>query len=185
MIKQIKFLLIIIMISLFNNSSLANYEKLAYEFNFNDLDGTELNLSEFKNKVIVVVNVASQCGFTRQYEDMQNIWENYQKDGLVIIGIPSNDFGGQEPGSNKEIKNFCEAKFGITFPITEKVKVKGSEAHPFYIWAKENHGASAVPKWNFHKIIIGKNGKIVDTFSSITRPTSKKFTKVISKLLTE
>ena len=92
MIKQIKFLLIIIMISLFNNSSLANYEKLAYEFNFNDLDGTELNLSEFKNKVIVVINVASQCGFTRQYEDMQNIWENYQKEGLVIIGIPSTTF---------------------------------------------------------------------------------------------
>ena len=183
MIKQIKFLLIIIMISLFNNSSLANYEKLAYEFNFNDLDGTELNLSEFKNKVIVVVNVASQCGFTRQYEDMQNIWEDYQKEGLIIIGIPSNDFGGQEPGSNKEIKNFCEAKFGITFPITEKVKVKGSEAHPFYIWAKENYGKSAVPKWNFHKIIIDKDGKIAETFSSITNPSSKKFIEVLDRLI--
>ena len=183
MIKQIKFLLIIIMISLFNNSTLANYEKLAYEFNFNDLDGSKLNLSEFKNKVIVVVNVASQCGFTKQYEDMQNIWEDYQKKGLVMIGIPSNDFGGQEPGSNKEIKNFCEAKFGITFPIAEKAKVSGPEAHPFYIWAKKNHGSSAVPKWNFHKIIIDKKGRIADTFSSITKPTSKKFTKLIVELL--
>ena len=182
MIKQIKFLLIIIMISLFNNSTLANYEKLAYEFNFNDLDGSKLNLSEFKNKVIVVVNVASQCGFTKQYEDMQKIWDKYQSSGLVIIGVPSNDFGNQEPGSNIEIKNFCESKFGITFPMTEKVLVKGENAHPFYLWAKKNYGKSAVPKWNFHKIIINKEGKVADTFASITNPTSKKFIKVLEEL---
>jgi len=164
-------------------SATANYDKLAYDFNFNDLDGSPLNLSEYKDKVIVVVNVASQCGFTYQYEDMQKLWEKYQKKGVIMLGVPSNDFGGQEPGNNKEIKKFCEAKFGITFPMTEKVSVKGADAHPFYIWAEKNHGKSAVPKWNFHKIIINKEGKIEKTFSSMTNPSSKKFKKVIESLL--
>jgi len=178
MLNKIKQFLLIFMISLVGNNTSANYEKLAYDFAFKDLDGSELSLAEFKDKVIIVVNVASQCGFTNQYEDMQKIWEKYQAKGVVMLGIPSNDFGQQEPGSNKEIKNFCEAKFGITFPMTEKVSVKGSEAHPFYIWAKENHGKSAVPKWNFHKIIINKEGKIEKTFSSMTNPSSKKFNEI-------
>ena len=169
--------------SIFATNVSGNYDKLAYDFDFSDLDGSTLNLSEYKNKVIVVINVASQCGFTKQYEDMQKIWEKYQARGVIMLGIPSNDFGNQEPGSNQEIKNFCEAKFGISFPMTEKVSVKGESAHSFYKWAKENHGKSAVPKWNFHKIIIGKNGKIVDTFSSITNPSSKKFVKALEKAL--
>ena len=171
------------MISLFGNKLSADYEKLAYDFQFKDLDGSPLNLSEYKDKVIVVVNVASQCGFTKQYEDMQNVWEKYQSKGIVMLGIPSNDFGKQEPGSNKDIKNFCEAKFGISFPMTEKVSVKGSNAHPFYIWAKDNHGKSAIPKWNFHKVIINQDGKIDQTFSSITSPSSKKFIKVLENLI--
>jgi len=183
MFKKIRLLLLIFMISLFGNSLSANYDKLAYDFNFKDLDGSNINLSEYKNKVIVVVNVASQCGFTNQYEDMQKIWDKYQSKGLVMLGIPSNDFGKQEPGSNKDIKNFCEAKFGITFPMTEKVSVKGKNAHPFYIWAKENHGKSAIPKWNFHKIIVNRDGKIEETFSSLTNPSSKKFINLIEKLL--
>jgi glutathione peroxidase len=129
------------------------------------------------------VNVASQCGFTNQYEDMQKVWGKYKSKGLIILGVPSNDFGNQEPGNSKEIKNFCEAKFGITFPMTEKVSVKGSTAHPFYIWAEKNYGKSAVPKWNFHKIIINKQGKVADTFSSITNPSSNKFTKVLDNLI--
>ena len=161
----------------------AKYEKLAYDFSFNDLDGSLLSLGNFKEKVIIVVNVASQCGFTNQYEDMQKIWEKYQSKGVIILGVPSNDFGQQEPGTNKEIKNFCEAKFGITFPMTEKVLVKGTNAHPFYIWAKENYGNSAIPKWNFHKIIINKEGKIEKTFSSMTSPSSKKFKEIIKKLI--
>ena len=183
MTKKLKLFILIIMISFLSNTSSAKYEKLAYDFKFNDLDGSVLSLSDFKGKVIVAVNVASQCGFTKQYEDMQNVWEKYQKKGLIMIGIPSNDFGNQEPGGSKEIKNFCEAKFGITFPMTEKVKVKGDEAHPFYMWAKQNHGSSAVPKWNFHKIIIDRDGKIHETFSSITNPSSKKFIKIIENLL--
>ena len=100
-----------------------------------------------------------------------------------MIGVPSNDFGQQEPGSNQEIKNFCEAKFGITFPMTEKVSGKGENIHPFYLWAKKNHGGSAVPKWNFHKIIIDKNGKVAETFTSIINPSSKKFIKNLEKLI--
>ena len=169
--------------SFFTTNAIANYDKLAYDFNFNDLDGSPLKLSEYNNKVIIVVNVASQCGFTKQYEDMQKVWEEYQDKGVIMLGVPSNDFGNQEPGTSEEIKNFCEAKFGITFPMTEKITVKGENAHPFYKWAKKNYGKSAIPKWNFHKIIIGKDGKIIDTFASITKPSSSKFIKVIEKAL--
>jgi len=183
MLKKIKLIVLIVMISLFGNKIDANYEKLAYDFHFKDLDGSSLSLSEYKGKIIVAVNVASQCGFTKQYEDMQKVWEKYQSKGVIMLGIPSNDFGKQEPGTSKEIKNFCEAKFGITFPMTEKVLVKGPEAHPFYIWAKKNHGESAVPKWNFHKIIIGKDGKVIDTFASITSPSSKRFIKTLESLI--
>ena len=182
-LNKIKYLILIMVLS---SVSLAeNYNKLAYDFNFKDLDGSNLNLSEYKDKdkVIVVVNVASQCGFTKQYDGMQKIWDLYQEKGIVMIGVPSNDFGNQEPGDNKEIKNFCESKFGITFPITEKTKVKGEDAHPFYKWARDNYGKEAIPKWNFHKIIIGKNGKIYDTFTSITKPSSKKFIKAIEEAI--
>ena len=183
MLDKIKYFLLIMIMSFFSTNATAKYDKLAYDFNFNDLDGTPLDLKEYKDKVIVVINVASQCGFTNQYEDMQKVWKKYQVKGVIMLGIPSNDFGRQEPGSNKEIKNFCEAKFGITFPMTEKVSVKGENAHPFYLWAKTNHGKSAIPKWNFHKIIIGKDGKIVDTFASITNPSSKKFITALEKAL--
>ena len=183
MLRKLRLLLLFIMITFFGDNVSANYEKLAYDFKFKDLDGSTLNLSECKAKIIVVVNVASQCGFTNQYEDMQKVWEKYQVKGVIMLGVPSNDFGSQEPGSNEEIKDFCEAKFGINFPMTEKVSVKGENAHPFYLWAKKNHGKSAIPKWNFHKIIIGKNGKVVDTFASITNPSSKKFIIALEEAL--
>ena len=181
--KKIYIIILITIMNLFSTSGNAKYEKLAYDFNFNDLDGSPLKLSDYKNKVIIIINVASKCGFTNQYEDMQKIWELYQEKGLIIIGVPSNDFGAQEPGNNEEIKNFCEAKFGISFPMAEKIIVKGDNAHPFYLWAKKNHGSSAIPKWNFHKIIINKNGKVAETFSSITKPSSKRFIRTIEKLL--
>ena len=183
MLIKIKLFLLIIFMSLFSSNVLSNYNELAYDFNFKDLDGTDLNLSEYKGKVIIVVNVASKCGFTKQYEDMQKVWEKYQSKGIIMLGVPSNDFGNQEPGDSTEIKNFCEAKFGISFPMTEKVVVKGDKAHPFFKWAEENYGKSAVPKWNFHKILINRDGKIAETFSSITNPSSKKFTNAIEKLL--
>jgi len=183
MLKKLKLLLLLIMIAFLGNNASADYKKLAHDFKFKDLDGSVLKLSDYKGKIIVVINVASQCGFTNQYEDMQKIWKKYQTKGIIILGVPSNDFGKQEPGTNQEIKNFCEAKFGISFPMTEKVSVKGSDAHPFYIWARENYGKSAIPKWNFHKIIIDKNGKIAETFSSITNPSSKKFILALEKLI--
>ncbi len=181
--KFCKIKILIIILLLMNSFANADYDKLAYDFNFKSLEGNNMSLAEYKNKVIIVVNVASQCGFTKQYEDMQKIWDDYQNKGVVMLGLPSNDFGGQEPGTSDEIKNFCEAKFGITFPMTEKVVVKGVNAHPFYKWAQQNYGSAAVPKWNFHKIIIGKDGKIHDTFASITKPTAGRFIKSIQKAL--
>ena len=158
----------------------ANYSKLVYDFEFNSIDGSKIKLNDFKNKVLVIVNVASRCGYTPQYEGLQELWSNYKNKNLVVIGVPTNNFR-QEPGTNKEIKDFCETNFGINFPMTEKIEVIGKNAHPFYKWAKENHGISAIPKWNFHKIVIGKNGKVVDTFASFTKPNSKKFLNLIEK----
>ena len=158
----------------------ANYSKLVYDFEFNGIDGNKIELSNFKNKVLVVVNVASRCGYTPQYEGLQMLWSNYKNKNLVVIGVPTNNFR-QEPGNNKEIKDFCETNFGINFPMTEKTNVIGKDAHPFYKWAKKNHGIGAIPKWNFHKIVIGKNGKVVDTFASFTKPTSGKFLNLIEK----
>ena len=169
------------MFSFFTKSN-AQYDQLATEFSFNGVQGNAINLSDYKDNVIVVVNVASRCGFTYQYEGLQALWSEYKDKGLVIVGVPSNNFR-QEPGSNKDIKDFCETTFGINFPITEKLNVVGIDAHPFYLWAKKNHGSGAVPKWNFHKIIIGKNGKVVETFASITKPSSKKFITAIEKEL--
>ena len=165
------------MLSFFNKVS-ANYTQLAYKFQFKSLDGDIIKLSDYKDKIIVIVNVASRCGFTRQYGDLQNLWTKYKDKDLIVIGVPTNDFK-QELASNSEIKNFCEQNFKINFPMTEKINVLGKEAHPFYKWAKDNHGKSAIPKWNFHKIIIGKNGKVLDTFASITNPSSKKFLNFI------
>ena len=158
----------------------ANYSKLVYDFEFNGIDGNKIELSDFKNKVLVVVNVASRCGYTPQYDDLQALWTNYKNKDFVVIGVPTNNFK-QEPGSNEQIKDFCETNFGITFPLTEKTDVIGKNAHPFYKWAKKNYGIGAIPKWNFHKIIIGKNGKVLDTFASFTKPTSKKFLNTIEK----
>ena len=154
----------------------------AYDYEFKSIDGDKIKLSDYKGKVIVVVNVASRCGYTPQYEGLQSLWSNYKNKDLIVLGVPTNNFR-QEPGSNKEIKDFCESNFGITFPMTEKISVIGSNSHPFYKWAKEDYGIGAIPKWNFHKIIIGKEGKIVDTFSSITKPSSKKFLKIIEELI--
>ena len=173
--------LFIIMFSFFTKGN-AQYEQLATNFIFKSVEGNIIKISDYESKVLVVVNVASRCGFTNQYEDLQKLWTTYKDRGLVIIGVPSDNFR-QEPGTNKEIKDFCETTFGIDFPITEKVDVIGDSAHPFFLWAKKNYGSGSIPKWNFHKIIIGRNGKVVDTFSSITNPSSKKFISSIEKEL--
>ena len=181
--KKILLSLIIISMFSFMNKSFAKYEKIFFDFNIKSIDGNNLEFSKYKNKAILLVNVASNCGFTNQYSDLQKLWEKYEDKGLIVLGIPSNQFGGQEPGTNKEIKKFCEVNFNINFPMTDKVDVKGTLAHPIFLWAKENYGISAIPKWNFHKILINKDGKIHDTYSSLTKPTSKKITEEIEKIL--
>ena len=161
----------------------AKYEKIFFDLSIKSINGDDLNLNQFKGKIILLVNVASNCGFTKQYTDLQNLYEQYKDNGLIVIGVPSNQFGGQEPGSNKEIKDFCETNFDITFPMTDKVDVKGDNAHELYLWAKENYGKSTVPKWNFHKILINREGKIQDTFNSFITPLSDKITKQIELIL--
>jgi len=180
--KKIVIYLIIIMFS-FLKTSMSENSKTFYDFKINSINGEELNLSIFKDKTILLVNVASKCGFTKQYDDLQKLYDDYKEKGLVVIGIPSNQFGGQEPGSEAEIKNFCETNFNINFPMTSKYEVKGDNAHPIYIWANETYGKSTVPKWNFHKILINKNGKVEDTFVSFTGPLSNKIIKKLEKIL--
>ena len=170
------------MISFFNTGN-ARYDKIFFDFEINDINEKTFALEKFKNKTILLVNVASNCGFTKQYSELQELYDEYNDKGLVVLGVPSNQFGGQEPGSNNEIKDFCETNFNITFPMTAKIQVKGENAHPIYLWAKENYGNSAVPKWNFHKILINKDGKIEDTYSSFTKPMSKKLINKIEEIL--
>ena len=170
------------MISFFNKTE-AKYEKIFFDFNIKNNNGELINLSSYKGKVVLLVNVASKCGFTKQYAGLQEIYEKYESKGFVVIGVPSNQFGGQEPGTNSEIKNFCETNFNINFLITNKNDVKGENAHPIYIWANNNFGNSAVPKWNFHKILINRKGKIEETYGSFTKPKSKKLIANIEKLL--
>ena len=167
----------------FFNKTMSDNTKTFFDFKINSINGEELDLSSFKGKTILLVNVASKCGFTNQYDDLQNLYDNFKDKGLIVIGIPTNQFGGQEPGSEKEIKNFCETNFNITFPMTSKYEVKGANAHPIYIWAKDTFGKSTVPKWNFHKILINKDGKIEDTFASFTGPLSNKVVKKIEQIL--
>ena len=176
--KKIIFL-VLIMFSFLSKGN-AEYEQLATNFSFKSIEGNTIDLADYKESVILVVNVASRCGFTNQYKDLQALWSEYKDKDLLVIGVPSNNFR-QEPGDNKEIKDFCETTFGIDFPVSEKINVLGKNAHPFYVWAKKNYGSGAIPKWNFHKIIIGKNGKVVETFSSIVKPSSKKFIAAIEK----
>ncbi len=184
MFNKNKFLtyILIIMFSFFSKSE-AKYEKLFFNFSINSSEGEIINFSKFEGKTILLVNVASKCGFTPQYSDLQTLYDKYKSKGLIIIGIPSNQFGAQEPGSDKEIKNFCETNFNISFPITTKVDVKGKNAHPIFLWAKENYGNAAVPKWNFHKILLNKEGKVEDTYASFVNPLSKKIILKLENIL--
>ena len=166
----------------FSSSANAKYEKVFYDFSIKSISGEMINLSKFKNNVILLVNVASYCGFTNQYSDLQKLWDEYKDKNFVVIGVPSNSFN-QEKDNEKEIKKFCEVNFNISFPMTSIYQVKGDNAHEIYKWAKENHGKSAIPKWNFHKILINKEGKIEDTFASMTKPMSKKLIKTIEDIL--
>jgi glutathione peroxidase len=151
----------------------------AHEFSFVSIDGEPLPLTQFRGKAILIVNTASQCGFTPQYEGLQTVWQRYRDRGLVVIGVPSDDFGGQEPGSNEKIKEFCEVNFNIDFPLSRKEHVVGERAHPFYRWAANELGVMAKPRWNFHKYLIDPEGRLVDWFSTVTPPTSERVLRAI------
>ncbi len=155
----------------------------AHDFSFTSIDGQALPMSGFQGKVVLVVNTASFCGFTKQYSGLQALWDKYRGRGLVVLGVPSNDLGGQEPGSEGDIKQFCEANFAVDFPLTTKQRVSGKEAHPFFRWAAEQVGPVGSPKWNFHKYLIGSDGRLVDWFSTVTAPDSEKVIKAIEGIL--
>lgn len=151
----------------------------AHNFEFSSIEGKPIKLSDYKGKVVMIVNTASHCGFTGQYNDLQALYEEYSEKGFVVLGVPSADFGGQEFDSEKKVQSFTEEKYSISFPLTSISSVKGNDAHPFYQWAAEQGGFLSGPKWNFHKYIIGKDGGFVEGFVSTTLPTSKKVKKVI------
>jgi glutathione peroxidase len=171
------------MLGLGSSAGLAAGGQTAWDFEFKSIDGQPMRLADFKGKEVLVVNTASFCGFTGQYEGLQALYDKYKDRGLVVLGVPSNDFGQQEPGSEKEIKTFCETKFNVTFPMTEKYDVIGDEAHPFYKWAAETLGAGARPRWNFHKYLIAPDGRLVDWFSTVTGPSSNRVQAAIEKNL--
>ena len=155
----------------------------AYDFQFKKLDGTPLNLVDYRGKTLLIVNTASKCGFTSQYAGLQKLWEQYHSQGLEIIAVPSNDFAHQEPGNAEEITCFIKDHYAITFPVTEKNPVTGAHAHPFYLWLARQTGWLGKPHWNFYKYLITPTGELVTWFSSFTTPDSNKLKKAIEKLL--
>ena len=175
------FILIVFMF-FFKNSVTASYEKKFYDFSIESITGEIINFNDYKNKVILIVNTASYCGFTKQYDELQELWDLYKSKGLIVLGVPSNSFN-QEKDNNSDIKEFCEVNFNINFPLTTITEVKGKNAHELFKWAKENHGKSAIPKWNFHKILINRDGEVEDTFASFTKPMSKKIINIIENIL--
>ena len=180
--KKLVFIVLVFIMFFFKNFESANYNKVFYDLQINSISGELIDFKKYKGKAILVVNTASYCGFTKQYKELQKLWEKYESKGLIVLGIPSDSFN-QEKKSNKDIKEFCEVNFDISFPLTAITDVKGENAHEIFKWAKENHGKSAVPKWNFHKILINKDGKIHDTFASFTNPMSKKIIKEVDLIL--
>lgn len=155
----------------------------AYDFSFTSIDGEKLALSDYRGRALLVVNTASQCGFTAQYVGMQHLFETYEARGLTVIGVPSNDFGAQEPGTEEQIKAFCRSKFGVRFPMTAKTTVVGAQAHPFYRWAEHELGPAARPRWNFHKFLVRRDGTVGDWFSTVTGPTSGRVVRAVERVL--
>jgi glutathione peroxidase len=155
----------------------------AGDFIFTSLDGTPLPMARFKGRVLLVVNTASACGYTPQYAGLEELWMAHKDEGLTVLGVPCNQFGGQEPGSETEIGAFCQKNYGVSFPLTAKCNVKGKAAHPFYVWAGEQAGLLGRPKWNFHKYLIGRDGQFIDWFSTQAKPTGPKITAAVKAAL--
>ncbi|MGQ3892235.1 glutathione peroxidase [Legionella sp. CNM-4043-24] len=169
-----------------DNNMAAQPADNAYDFTFHTLAGHHpLPLSTFKGKVLLVVNTASKCGFTPQYAGLEKLYLEYKDRGLVVLGVPSNDFGSQEPGSDQDIASFCQINYGVTFPMTSKEVVSGKNATPFYLWARKKAGFGSAPKWNFHKYLIGRNGELISYYYSTTSPDSPRLKRAIEKALSE
>ena len=161
----------------------SNAQESIYDVAINDISGNPIYLNEFKGKHILFVNVASECGFTQQYAGLEELHQQF-KDGLVVIGLPCNQFGGQEPGTEKEIQQFCAKNFGVSFLLTEKIEVKGEGKHPIYNWLtdkKKNGKSSSSVKWNFQKYVVDEKGEFVNYFYSTTKPLSQKITSLLKQ----
>jgi glutathione peroxidase len=160
-------------------------EMSAHDFAFPGIDGGIVRLADWSGRPVLVVNTASRCGFTRQYDGLQTLWERYREEGLVVVGVPSDDFGGQELDSEAEVKEFCEVNFAIDFPMTGITPVKGASAHPFYVWARRALGPDKAPGWNFHKYLVAPDGRLVAAFPSGVEPTSSEITSAVERLLAQ
>ncbi len=180
-----KYFLTLLVLSL---AVLPNMSQAAsvYDFSLNSIDGKSTSLSTYKGKVILIVNVASKCGNTPQYKDLQAMYEKYQSKGLVILGFPANNFAGQEPGTDSEIASFCQKNYGVTFPIFSKISVKGSDQAPLYTYLTASNSNPKFPgqvTWNFEKFLIGKNGEILNRFNPKEKPSSDSIIKAIEAVL--
>ena len=183
---MLKYLVSVLLITIWITPVLATTKtQNAYDFSFLSIDGSQLPIKSFKGKIVLVVNTASFCGFTRQYAELQELYGKYKDRGLVVLGVPSNSFGKQEPNNESVIKEFCEVNYNIEFPLTSKYSVKGKDAHPFYSCAAKELGPIAKPRWNFHKYLISSDGKLIDWFSTPTSPTSKRVIKSIETQLSK
>ena len=180
--KRLIIISLTIIMFFFKNSAMSNDQKSFYDLEIESINGEIIKLKDYRDKVILIVNTASYCGFTKQYEDLQELWDKYKSKGLIVLGVPSDSFN-QEKKNNSEVKEFCEVNFDINFPLTTITKVKGSDAHEIFKWAENNFGKSAVPKWNFHKILINKKGNVEETYASFTKPTSNKIISKIEEIL--
>ena len=175
--------LVLVLVLVMSPSNLPAEPAQAFDHEFEAIEGGRLPLGQWRGKVLLVVNTASFCGFTPQYEGLQTLWERYESRGLVVIGVPSNDFGEQEPKAESDILGFCKGAFNITFPLTTKQPVDGAGAHPFYRWARQVLGADAAPRWNFHKYLVGRDGRLIAGYDSRVEPLSADLTAAIEAAL--
>lgn len=174
-------ILTILVLMFFSSSSFSD-NKSIYDLQIESIEGSNIDISSYKNKVILLVNTASKCGFTPQYSGLQKLYERYKEEGLVVLGVPSNDFN-QEFNDDSEVKQFCEIRFGVNFPMTKIQKIKGNDAHPLYKWIASEVSVIGLPRWNFHKYLISKDGKLINWYSSMTSPSSEGLIKEIETAL--
>ena len=176
-----KNILVFFLIMFFFNQT-SSEDKNFHDFSVPSIEGKSISLNSFDNKVVLLVNTASKCGFTPQYAGLQKLYDRYKNDGFVVLGVPSNDFN-QELSQDQQVKEFCEIRFGVNFPLTKILNVRGEDAHPLYKWIAQNVSVIGTPRWNFHKYLIGKDGNVVNWYSSMTSPSSDTLIKEIETAL--